>query len=75
MVKKIMNQYKFTRWFIVKNVFRRRQLGSGAICLRIAIKDRRPEKLSKGIGLIHDNATLHSVKITKELLRKFKWEV
>lgn len=25
--------------------------------------------------LIHDNATPHSAKVTKELLQKFKWEV
>lgn len=42
--------------------------------LRKAIKDRRPGKLTKGIVLLHDNATPHSARITKELLETFKWE-
>lgn len=43
--------------------------------LRKAIKERRPGKLSKGIVLLHDNATPHSARVTLDLLeKKFKWE-
>lgn len=34
-----------------------------------------PGKSSKGIVLLHDNATPRSARLTRRLLQKFKWEV
>ncbi|GBN52052.1 hypothetical protein AVEN_68170-1 [Araneus ventricosus] len=38
-----------------------------------AIRRKRPDMLSDGVILLHDNT--HTARKTQELLRKFKWEV
>uniref|UniRef100_A0A0A9YJU3 Mariner Mos1 transposase n=2 Tax=Lygus hesperus TaxID=30085 RepID=A0A0A9YJU3_LYGHE len=43
--------------------------------LRAAIKRKRPGKLSKKVLFFHDNARPHSANVTKELLRKFDWDI
>lgn len=43
--------------------------------LRRAIQNKRRGMLSSGVVLIHDNARPHSANMTKDLLKKFKWEV
>ena len=43
--------------------------------LRNAIKNKRRKKISKGIVLLHDNATTHTAYKTKDLLRRFRRDV
>ncbi|GFV59048.1 histone-lysine N-methyltransferase SETMAR [Trichonephila clavipes] len=43
--------------------------------LKRAIQNKRRDLLSSGIVLLHDNARPHTAVITREVLRKFKWDV
>ena len=43
--------------------------------LRAAIRRKRPDLLTKGVLLLHDNARPHSANQTTATLRSFKWEV
>ena len=43
--------------------------------LRRAIQNKRSGMLSSGVVLIHDNARPHCANVTKDLLKKFNWEV
>ena len=42
--------------------------------LRSAIKSNRPEMLSDGIILLHDNARPHTANLVRDKLKKFGWE-
>ena len=43
--------------------------------LRTQVAKKRPGKLHRGIIFHHDNAPAHSARITKEILREFRWEL
>ena len=43
--------------------------------LREAVRRKRRGRLTEGVILQHDNATPHTVNITKDWLRKYGWEV
>jgi hypothetical protein len=43
--------------------------------LRRAIKHKRPEKLSRGVLMLHDNAHPHAAHATWDTLRRFGWSV
>ena len=43
--------------------------------LKAAIIKKRPGKLHNGILFHHDNAPAHSAKITKNILREFRWQL
>ena len=43
--------------------------------LKAAIIKKRPGKLHNGILLHHDNAPAHSARITKDILREFRWQL
>lgn len=43
--------------------------------LRTQVAKKRPGKLHRGILFHHDNAPAHSARITKEILREFRWEL
>jgi len=43
--------------------------------LRAAIRRKRPDLLTTGMLLLHDNARPHSASLTTATLRSFKWEV
>jgi histone-lysine N-methyltransferase SETMAR len=43
--------------------------------LREAIRRKRPGFLRRGVVLLHDNARQHTDNHTRELLRRYKWEV
>lgn len=42
--------------------------------LRVAIKNKRPGRLTNGVILLHDNARPHVAGVVKTQLAKFKWE-
>lgn len=42
--------------------------------LRVAIKNKRPGKLTNSVILLHDNARPHVAGVVKTQLAKFKWE-
>ena len=43
--------------------------------LRAKLAEKRPEKLHRGILFHHDNATPHSSRIVRDVLREFRWEL
>ncbi|GFX41140.1 mariner Mos1 transposase [Trichonephila clavipes] len=43
--------------------------------LKRAIQNKRRGLLSSGVVLLHDNAPPHTAVRTREVLRKFKWDV
>ena len=45
------------------------------ITVHQAMKSKRPEKLTRVVILLHDNARLHTAVTITALLQKFKWEV
>ena len=42
--------------------------------LQRAIKSKRPEMLSNGIILLHDNARPHTASLMRDKLQRFGWE-
>ncbi len=40
----------------------------------MAIKSKRPGKLSKKVAYLHDNGDPHTAKITQCLLKQVKWD-
>jgi len=43
--------------------------------LRTQLAKKRPGKLHRGILFHHDNAPAHSSRLTKQILREFRWEL
>ncbi|GBM61171.1 Mariner Mos1 transposase [Araneus ventricosus] len=43
--------------------------------LHKAFRRKRPELLLKGVLLLHDNARLHTVLVTRDLKQRFRWNV
>ena len=43
--------------------------------LREAVRRKRPDRLTSGVLLQHDNATPHTAKATQDWIRRFGWEV
>ncbi|GFU24441.1 histone-lysine N-methyltransferase SETMAR [Trichonephila clavipes] len=43
--------------------------------LKGALQNKRHGLLSSGVVLLHDNALPHTAVRTREVLRKFKWDV
>ena len=43
--------------------------------LKAELAKKRPGSLHRGIIFHHDNAPAHSSRITKEILREFRWEL
>lgn len=42
--------------------------------LRQSIRKKRPGMISRGVVLLHDNATPHTATATREWLNRYKWE-
>ena len=43
--------------------------------LRAKLAEKRPGKLHRGILFHHDNASAHSSRIVRDVLREFRWEL
>ncbi len=45
------------------------------IRLQKTVKSKHPGLLKRKVILLHDNSTLHSVKLAKSLLNQLKWDI